>query len=336
MGWRLLPVKCFSEYRREWDRLNHTLTGSHPLFDSRFVEPLLKHYGTDRDWLGIEDGADGIVSMVLLRREGGGIWTTFLPPPARISPILIGKVGSFKALLRELPFPVIRIDLLGQDPMCCPEWIFKLSPVEISCQATTMTIVTAGSFGEYWANRPRKLRNNAKRWAKKLNNEGVRPYVRKVLYVDAMAEALGTYARIERSGWKGREGSAIELTADQGRFFRETLCEFGATGEACAYELYVDNECVASRLLLRSNGMTIALKTTYDERYAGMAVGRVLLWTVIEDEFREAGNTRLEFYTNVSPDQAAWATETRETYHVSVYKGRIAKMLVNAVRWCRK
>lgn len=85
--------------------------------------------------------------------------------------------------------------------------------------------------------------------------------------------------------------------------------------------------------------MLLMLKTTYDETLKELAVGRVLLYKLLEQEFSQQQIRRIEFYTNATPDQLEWATESRVIEHVTMYRSSLyangimlARRLRNIIR----
>ena len=66
MSWEFHPAQAtFAQHAADWDRLNGELYASHPYFDSRFVGPLLKYFGTGRERLCLYR-VQGIVRAALI------------------------------------------------------------------------------------------------------------------------------------------------------------------------------------------------------------------------------------------------------------------------------
>ena len=84
-----------------------------------------------------------------------------------------------------------------------------------------------------------------------------------------------------------------------------------------------------------SNGrMVIYLKTTYDETFAHLSPGLLLLQELIRDSFARLPGGVFEFYTNThaSPLQLAWATDQRWIEHVSIYRNGAVHQLSSALQ----
>ena len=92
--------------------------------------------------------------------------------------------------------------------------------------------------------------------------------------VDARVDA---FLRIERSGWKGRAGTALALDPPRAALFRAAARRFAARGELrCAF-LRIDGQRAAGQLAIERGGRTWLLKIGYDERFARCSPGTLLL-----------------------------------------------------------
>lgn len=96
---------------------------------------------------------------------------------------------------------------------------------------------------------------------------------------DAWAE---DFLRLERAGWKGREGSAIALHADQAAFVRAAVRGAAARGRLIAQRVRVDGTTIAIKLSLSATPTAhglhggFAFKIAYDEAYARFSPGVLL------------------------------------------------------------
>lgn len=90
------------------------------------------------------------------------------------------------------------------------------------------------------------------------------------------------FLRLERAGWKGREGSAIALHADQTAFVYAVVRSAAARGRLVAQRVRVDGTTVAIKLSLSATPTThgvyggFAFKIAYDEAYARFSPGVLL------------------------------------------------------------
>lgn len=100
MSWELKSAgEHFPAFATEWDRLNAECYASHPMFDSRFVGPLLEHFGKGDELLCIHHGADAIDGALILHPLGLGRWTLFLPSQSQAGAVLLKNARLLETLL---------------------------------------------------------------------------------------------------------------------------------------------------------------------------------------------------------------------------------------------
>ncbi len=319
---KLMPAQGLGPHRQAWDRLNSQLMGEHPMLDGSFVDGLLRHFSGPGVLLATANAGGERVAMLLLsdKTRGMGVWSSFLPSQTQIGPSLIPAGLKLSGLFPLLPGYASEIDLLCNDPRFGDLRELPSLPVQSQPHALTMSVNLRGSFDDYWAQRPRKLIQNMRRYLRRLQAE---PGGEKLVVIsepEAIAAAVERYGVLETSGWKGREGTAINSDNPQGRFYTETMREFAARGEALVYELWLGEDLLASRMLLLRGGMAVMLKTAFHEQFDRFAPGRILLLRTMEDLFARAPGGMVEFYTNAEADLLAWSTSQRWINHVSAYR----------------
>src|SRR4051794_14728294 len=91
--------------------------------------------------------------------------------------------------------------------------------------------------------------------------------------LDAWCEA---YFALERSGWKGREGSALACAAETRAFFRETLAAAWDRGRLQFRRLDAGGRPIAMLVNLLSPPGGFAFKTVFDEAFARFSPGVLL------------------------------------------------------------
>jgi CelD/BcsL family acetyltransferase involved in cellulose biosynthesis len=317
-----MPSQGLGPHRGAWDELNARLMRGHGMLDGAFVDALLRHFGDRGAQLAVATSAGEPVAMLLLHGQsrGLGVWSSYLPSQTQIGPTLLPADTPLDGLFAVLPGYASEVDLLCNDPRFGDWRDLPGRPVKTLPHALTMNVALRESFDDYWAQRPRKLIQNMRRYLRRLQSEGGTERLVVVSAPEDMPSAVARYAELESSGWKGREGTAVSSDNPQGRFYADVMREFAARGEALVYELWLDDQLLASRMLLLRPGMAVMLKTAFDERFERLAPGRVLLLRTLEDLFRRAPGAVVEFYTNADADLLAWSTSQRWIQHVSVYR----------------
>lgn len=328
--------KSLGEHAAAWDTLNQRLFNGHPMLRAIFVEGLLKHFGDGSEHLCVRvtDGAPE--GMCLLKPTGFGVWSTFLPSQAQISPMLIQKLVSVTELINSLPGIVIRLDFLCNDP--------EFSDLSTGDYATsirmdhvlTMNVNLQDGFQAYWESRSKNFTKNIARYQRRLVEDNIAPKFTCITTSQDISDAVARYAALESKGWKSSLGTAIGKDNVQGLFYAELLGRLSTSGGAMVCELWFDNQLAASRLMMISDHMTIILKTTYDESLKHYAPGRLLLRHVIEALSHSHPDSTLEFYTDATPDQLAWATSQRWITHWSFYKNKLSAELLSVLSSARK
>ena len=312
------------------NKLERTGSKGNPFLSFLFWKSCIEQFSNNKDLILFEGGDKDIL---LLSNKSAIIKSSFLPSQAQIS------LNTFKSIPNEILVNFFRarkscarLDLLCIDSLYMPIEDIKWKYFEKDLHATTFSISINSSFEEYWNARSKKLRNNIKRYIKRIESDLSGYEFRVVSAKCELDNAIDRYGELESSGWKGSLGTALHPNNQQGAFYKKLLSEFSDTNGAVVYEIYIDGKLVASRLCIQTSQMMIMLKTTFDENMKNYAIGRVLLYEVVKYEFERKVTKSLEFYTNASQDQLSWATEQRDIFHVSLYRNSVVKFLFQSLR----
>lgn len=323
MPWEIKPAQsAFPAFAIEWDRLNRALYGGHPLFDSRFVIPLLEYFGAGSEKLCIHRTASVVDGALILYPRGPGRWALFLPSQAQAGPVLLADARLLETLMPALPGFVWSIELFALDPQFSPDWCHLRLPRTIQPHALTISAVADGDFESYWRARPRHLIQNLRRYQRHAAERlGATSFVM-IGAPQEIAAAVTRYGVLETAGWKGKAGTAVSIDNVQGRFYEKVLGDFASASQAMVLELHIGGKLAASRLIIRDDRMWIMLKTSYEESLAAFAPGRLLLHETLQRAFSELQPGSVEFYTNASIDQVQWATSLRYIRHHQLYRSQ--------------
>lgn len=93
---------------------------------------------------------------------------------------------------------------------------------------------------------------------------------------DDIGRWIDDFLRIEASGWKGRNGSAMASNDANRRYFREIVTAAFRRGRLLGCGLDVGGQAIARRLSFTAGDAAYAFKTTYDERFAECSPGAML------------------------------------------------------------
>jgi CelD/BcsL family acetyltransferase involved in cellulose biosynthesis len=94
--------------------------------------------------------------------------------------------------------------------------------------------------------------------------------------------AIDDFLRLEASGWKGREGTALASIPGHPEFLRETARRFGERGAFRLLMLEAGGQPVAGRCSYVADGVDFCFKIGYDEAFARFGPGRELELRMVE------------------------------------------------------
>lgn len=320
MSWRVVRLSGdLGPHAAQWEQLNARLTGGNPMLDAAFVGGLLRRFGTGGEHLCVFERDGTPIAMVILVQRAPGIWRGFLPAQAQVGLALVADWQPLSTLPAALPASALLVDLLCHDPALTPSIAASELRFRTQRHALTMSITLEPDFERYWAERPKGLRDNLKRYLARAVTAGGDPSYRALFSVPEVLDGVRRYADLEARGWKGSAGTALGSSGRQFDFYRDLLEHHAERGQAMVSELWHQGRLAASRLSVVQNGIVVALKTTFDESMRQWAPGRVLMQRFIRDAFTRWPGARIEFYTDATTDQLAWADEQRSIVDVTLF-----------------
>ncbi len=322
MTWQLDSASNFGKYREQWDELNSQGPDS-PVLNASFIAHSLEELSNGKEVLAVHQNAGIVNAMAVLGKSKFGVWDTFQPSQAPLGAWInnsgIELQDLMKTLSTTLPGIVLKLGLTQQDPAIYPR------PQDHGCISTmdyieTATVDATGSFDDYWSSRGKNLRHNLKRQRNRLQKEGIETHLNIIQKPEDVRDAIEAYGKLESAGWKGEEGTAIEISNSQGRFYVALLEDFCNRKQGCVYQYFYDDELVASDLCIEQAGVFVILKTTYDESISTSSPAFLMR----QDSFHEIfGNERIrtvEFYGRMMDWHTKWSHNSRTLYHVNYKK----------------
>jgi len=136
------------------------------------------------------------------------------------------------------------------------------------------------------------------------------------------ATSLDLFMRVEEAGWKGPTGlgTSLSCTPTAAAFYKTVLKGFGETDDARVDVLTIDGRPAATQLGVRAAGTWNLLKIGFDEAFASVGPGNLLMHHFFEAMSREPGVTTVSLVT--APDWAErWHLRSQATYDVDVFAG---------------
>jgi CelD/BcsL family acetyltransferase involved in cellulose biosynthesis len=338
MRWRVYPIRDFDRFTAQWNALN-AAAGDLPFLRSEFLAPALREFGTGTETLVTFGADDNYTAMGMLKRLRPGMWETFQPSQLPLGAFLLRKGtpvdGILDGLLRALPGVAVAVGLTQQDPAIVDRPADSVL-VETLDYIETATLTLEGTFDDYWATRGKNLRHNVKRQRAKLIEQAVALKLDVIDTPERVAAAIADYGRLEGSGWKARQGTAVGLDNAQGRFYCsvfETYCRLGA-GRIFRY--HFGDQIVAMDLCIESGGVLVVLKTTYDEKVNVVSPATLMRHEIMSRLFEEGRIRRVEFYGKAMEWHMRWTNDLRTLYHVNRYRWSGLKRLRFALGHTRR
>ncbi|MDR6983605.1 CelD/BcsL family acetyltransferase involved in cellulose biosynthesis [Rheinheimera pacifica] len=313
------------QFFADWTLLSNSYHGNNQLLGTEFLTSLLVYFGHTPLYQVRAIRQGQVQCLMLLRQRNKLIWELYKPSQAQVGLLLINPAFTpdVTALLSALPGIAARIDFLSLDPAEHLALLNVLHDHQQAFYATNMQIKLQDGFDSYWQLRSKNLRKNMSRYENRLQRENTTLDFRQISSAQHIKSAVDRYGMIESKGWKGKLGTALHPSNRQGQFYRDFLYQLAQQNNAVVYEYYIQDRLVASRLCCIKHDMLIILKTTFDEEFKSFALGRLLLKQILHTLFDNHSVKVIDFYTNASPEQLEWATDTRSIYNGTVYAKNI-------------
>lgn len=149
--------------------------------------------------------------------------------------------------------------------------------------------------------------------------------------------AFEAFLRVEASGWKAGQGTAIRLHPELVSFYRGLMQQFGARGACRINLLRLNGEVIAAQFGLVAGGQLSLLKIGYLEAFAHVAPGHLIMQRTIESVCADAALDRLSFVTQ-PPWAGLWKPQaTGVELHVVFRSSLAGRLLRQALRlWQRR
>ena len=128
---------------------------------------------------------------------------------------------------------------------------------------------------------------------------------------EELLKQLETAFRIEASGWKGRNGTAIASSESRRRFFERYACSAWKDGTLRLSFLLINNTPVAVQYAIESANAYWLLNVGYDEQYQECSPGKLLLGESIKDAAK-SGLVQYNFLGKEEPWTKRWTTKAQD------------------------
>jgi len=190
--------------------------------------------------------------------------------------------------------------------------------VRVAAAAANWQVRTAGeSFALYWARRPVRLRETARRKSARAQLN-----IRILNHFDA--DIWSDYERVYAGSWKPGEGSPA--------FLRELAQIEGAAGTLRLGVAYKDGEAIAAQFWLVENGTATIHKLAHVERARHLSPGTLLSRAMFEHVIDRDRPDTIDFGTGDDAYKADWMDQRRMLFRLEAFNLRAPAGLIAAAR----
>jgi len=166
-----------------------------------------------------------------------------------------------------------------------------------------------GTWDQYQAGLPGKFRQNVRNRIARLRRIG-EPALEVLEGDRAVAEGLDDAVRLESSGWKREEGTAIDSHGDLQRFYAAFARRAAASGWFRLLFLTVNGRRIATSYSLCYQRRLFLCKTGYDPEFDTCSPFKVLTHFAIRDAY-ERGFEEVDFLGDTEPWKREWTSTSR-------------------------
>lgn len=320
--WTVLPISRMADVAPLWDGLVRSRPGT-PFLQSSFLLPCVEFYADGQERICLLQQEGRLRAAVIVSQRRMGTWQTFqpaqLPLGAAISDGSVDWAVACATLAPKLPGLVLALGLSQLDSR------IDTRPGDAPRFRTQDYIRTAwvdvdSDFESYWEARGKNLRQNTRKQRKKLDADGVRLRLDCLTAPQDVADAIVEYGRLESTGWKGKDGTAVQSENVQGRFYRRMLEAFCTLNQGRIYRYVIDDKVVAMDLCVHDDDAIVILKTAYDESCKSISPSTLMRQDEFEHIFQERRFSRIEFYGRIMEWHSRWTDRERELYHATFYR----------------
>jgi len=151
----------------------------------------------------------------------------------------------------------------------------------------------------------------------------------------AEPQALENFYRLEGSGWKAREGSAISSRPETRQFYGEVAKAAGRFGYLTLYTLRLDERMIAGHFGLSYRGCYFSPKIAFDESFRKFAPGHLIVHHILHDRW-ERGLREYDITGDADEWKSKWATGTRVQNHCFIFQRSAWGRMLHALQFSVK
>ncbi len=140
---------------------------------------------------------------------------------------------------------------------------------------------------------------------------------------------LQHFYRLEQSGWKGKEGTAIVCRPDLHAFYDAIVHCAEQFGYLSVYFLELDDVIIAAHLAFTYSGRYYPIKVAYDERFSQYGPGHLIIGRILEDCIGR-GLSRFDCLGEWTDAKAKWTSHVRPHTTCCIFRNTAAGHILRA------
>lgn len=174
------------------------------------------------------------------------------------------------------------------------------------------------TYAELLSRMSSHFKANLRRRRRQLEKLG-RLSVERITDAAALEAGLQAGFRLERSGWKGRQGTAITQDEKTHGFYRELASRAAGQGYLSLFLLRLDGEPIAFHFGLGYGGIYYLLKVAYDESLKAYGPGHLLVEETVKDAISR-GFTDYDFLGDEMEWKKEWCATVRAHHWLYIFR----------------
>jgi CelD/BcsL family acetyltransferase involved in cellulose biosynthesis len=142
-------------------------------------------------------------------------------------------------------------------------------------------------------------------------------------------EILQQFYALERSGWKGKRGTAIACNAGTRKFYDSLAKDAAQYGYLSLYFLQRGDSVLAAHFGFTCGGGYYPLKVAYDERYSQYGPGHLIIGAVLQD-CTARGLSEFDCLGHWTEAKAKWASKIRPHSFCYIFRRSLPGQILHA------
>jgi CelD/BcsL family acetyltransferase involved in cellulose biosynthesis len=199
-----------------------------------------------------------------------------------------------------------------------PDWYSLYIPVERSAAPTPSWLARVHP----------KFRANLRRTRRQIEELG-QLSLRHVTQADP--EMLSRFYDLERSGWKGREGTAIACDQRTRQFYDDIVQSAARYGYLSLDFLDLGGQPISAHLSLLGAGRYCLAKAAYDEKFRRYGPGQLLVYEILQRS-SEYGLLNFDFTGPAAWDESRWTSKLRGHFRGFIFRPNWSGRMLHALR----